>query len=254
MTLATIGLGLNLLVGQPNLPPSTNTNMLVIGQSQQFKQVEPKKDDKKAIEVTKKETPKVEEPKVTVPKAEVYVVQSGDYLELIATKYNVTWQRLFNKNTQLPDPNILSVGQEITIPLPDEVLEERIPPQPVVVAPTQSTASGQVAYRQAPRPATSSGNTYSYGWCTWWVKEKRPDIPNRWGNAGYGWISSARAAGYSTGSIPRAGAIGVQSGHVAYIESVNSDGSVNVSEMGWNYTQGVKNYRSASAASFQYIY
>lgn len=242
--LATLGFSMNLLVGQPNLPPQTNTSIMMLGQNQVTK---PKTDDKRVIEETKVETPKVEEPKATAPIAEVYVVQSGDYLELIATKYNVTWQRLYDKNTALSDPSSIAVGQEITIPLTDEVLESRIAPLAVV---TQTISSSQVV---PVARSTSSGNTYSYGWCTWWVKEKRPDIPSNWGNAGYSWISSARASGYTTSSIPRAGAIGVQPGHVVYVESVDGN-TVNASEMGWNYTQGVLNYRSSPAASFQYIY
>jgi peptidoglycan DL-endopeptidase CwlO len=81
----------------------------------------------------------------------------------------------------------------------------------------------------------------------------RPDIGSYWGNGGYGWLSAARASGYSTGSIPRAGAIGVMTGHVVYVESTDGN-TVNISEMGWNYTSGSVNRRTVSASSFQYIY
>ena len=102
----------------------------------------------------------------------------------------------------------------------------------------------------------TEGNAYGYGYCTWYVKNKRPDIGSYWGNANQ-WYASAQAAGYATGSEPRAGAIGVSfvgsAGHVVYVESV-SGGTVNISEMngaaGWN----VVGTRSTSASEFVYIY
>lgn len=63
-----------------------------------------------------------------------------------------------------------------------------------------------------------------------------------------------RRAGFSTGSAPRAGAIGVKPGHVVYVESV-SGSNVNISEMGWGYRANtVPNYRTVSASEFTYIY
>ena len=84
---------------------------------------------------------------------------------------------------------------------------------------------------------SGAGNGFSYGYCTWWVAHKRP-IPWR-GNA-YQWWWNARAFGFSEGPTPRAGAIMVlgisrtsPQGHVAYVESVNANGSFLVSEMNW---------------------
>jgi surface antigen/peptidoglycan hydrolase CwlO-like protein len=57
-----------------------------------------------------------------------------------------------------------------------------------------------------------------------------------WGNANV-WPSSARAAGIRTGSTPRAGSAGVISagayGHIVWIDAVNGDGTVDVSQ--YNY-------------------
>jgi surface antigen len=60
------------------------------------------------------------------------------------------------------------------------------------------------------------------------------------GDAGQ-WGPNAAAMGFPEGKTPRPGAVMVTwegpIGHVAYVESVNSDGSWNVSEMnykGWN--------------------
>ena len=58
-------------------------------------------------------------------------------------------------------------------------------------------------------------------------------IPSYWGNANM-WPASARRAGFSTGSSPRAGSLGVMSpgayGHIVYVESVNADGTINISQ------------------------
>lgn len=89
-------------------------------------------------------------------------------------------------------------------------------------------------------------NTYYYGYCTWYVANRR-SIPNQWGNAGQ-WFNSAQASGYPTGYEPAPGAIIVTSesgwGHVGYVESV-SDQSITISEMnyaGW----GIVNTREIS--------
>jgi surface antigen len=72
------------------------------------------------------------------------------------------------------------------------------------------------------------------------------------GNA-INWASSAQARGIPTGSSPRAGAIGQSGNHVVYVEKVNGDGTVTVSDM--NYAGlGVVTTRKASASSFIYIY
>jgi len=80
----------------------------------------------------------------------------------------------------------------------------------------------------------------SFGYCTYWVAKKRGNI-DWFGNAAE-WPAGARAAGYKMGKTPVAGAILVTSeggytGHVAFVESVNKDGSFVISEMnyaGWN--------------------
>lgn len=103
---------------------------------------------------------------------------------------------------------------------------------------------------------TVAGNAYGYGYCTWYVKNKRPDVGSYWGNANQ-WYASAQAAGFKTGSEARPGAVGVSfdgpAGHVVYIESVEGN-TVHLTEMngaaGWNVVGG----RTASASEFVYIY
>ena len=131
-----------------------------------------------------------------------------------------------------------------TVPAPVQAVTQAVPAQ---------AASGAPAPQPAPSPAGSSaGNTYYYGYCTFYAKSRRPDLPNNLGNADT-WVARAAAQGIATGSAPRVGAIGQQGMHVVYVESVNGDGTVTVSEMnfqGW----GVTSSRTVPAGTFQYIY
>jgi surface antigen/LysM repeat protein len=116
--------------------------------------------------------------------------------------------------------------------------------QAAVPAPAVSVAASGV-------PAGSFG-TYNMGngwWCTDYVKSKRPDVPI-YGNAGMYWISADQAQGKATGTTPRAGAVAVMAGHVAYVESVNANGTYVVSEMGWMYQAGQFNRRTVSPGAF----
>ena len=96
----------------------------------------------------------------------------------------------------------------------------------------------------------------------WRVGQKTGRFPYYWGNANQ-WPASARATGYSTGSTPRVNSVGVisagQYGHVVWIEAVNGDGTVDVSQ--YNYFNaggpGWGNYSKmrVSAATYDtYIY
>jgi surface antigen len=100
-----------------------------------------------------------------------------------------------------------------------------------------------LAIAQAATPATWSGtgqwpNRFAYGYCTWYVANRR-FVP--WFGNAIAWWPNAGTYGYAEGPAPKVGAIMVTResgyGHVAYVESVNADGSWTVSEMnfaGWN--------------------
>lgn len=107
----------------------------------------------------------------------------------------------------------------------------------------------------------SSANLYTVGQCTYYVFDRvGGTIGSTWGNAS-NWASAAVAAGYTVNNRPSAGAI-LQTtqgafGHVAYVESVGSDGSIRVSEMNYGYGPGVVTSRTISAsqaASYNYIH
>lgn len=187
----------------------------------------------------------VEPPK---PEPVVYTVVKGDNLTKIGTAYNVEWQRLWAKNTQLTHPDLIHVGDKITIPEPSEALEREIPAAVALPATTPGVS---------PRMSYDAANTYDYGYCTWYVKNRRgASIPNGLGDA-HTWQSRAAGMGMAVGNTPKAGAVGTTTrgalGHVVYVESVNDDGTINISEMNAP-TWGKVTYRTASAGEFLYIY
>jgi len=57
---------------------------------------------------------------VPAPTPQIYVVKKGDTLSRIAKKFDLTVAQLIAAN-KLKDPDKLSIGDEITIPLPDTV-------------------------------------------------------------------------------------------------------------------------------------
>lgn len=206
--------------------------------------------DSSRVEVPPSISPVQENEPPEPAKPREYTVKSGDNLSKIAEQEKTTWPRLWNKNTDLKDPDVIHIGQVLIIPVESEVLEDR--PIPVPETPVFSAQRGLAA---VPRGSTS-GNTYSAGYCTWYVKNRRPDLPNNLGNANT-WQSRAAAQGLPTGSTPRAGAVGTTTagdlGHVVYVESVNGDGTITISEMNYRGLYNM-NTRTVSASSFLYIY
>jgi surface antigen len=185
---------------------------------------------------------------IAKPEPIVYTVMPGDNLSKIGTANNVEWQRLWAKNTEIKHPDLIYIGAKLAIPGPSEQLERALP---AVVALTKLTPG------VAPLGSYNANNTYDRGYCTWYVKNRRGvSLPNTLGNANT-WYSRAIANNMAVGTEPRVGAVATTTsgslGHVAYVESVNGDGSITVSEMnyrGWNITS----YRTVNASSFVYIY
>ena len=177
------------------------------------------------------------------------VVQLGDTLTSIAEAHGTTYSRLYDANAQIVDPNQIDIGDEIRIPDTAENLPDRLTAYAAQAA-AYKPATSTVSRTYTSKPINSSSYYVGNGmWCTDYVHSKRPDVAV-YGNAGYNWLSSAQAAGKSTGTTPQPGAVAVTNGHVAYVESVNGDGSYVVSEMGWNYKAGNYNKRTVSPGTF----
>ena len=103
------------------------------------------------------------------------------------------------------------------------------------------------------------GNHFFWGQCTYWAAFRYHQLTGLWvpwlGNAG-DWAYNAPGFGWHVGYTPRVGSIivlapGVQGaggyGHVAIVESINADGSVNTSNFNWGYGDfGVMTYHTFS--------
>lgn len=230
-------------------PLSQGTNQLFVENT-----LSPLKLEVKQTNTTKKDEVKPT-PEATPPPPVEYVVVDGDYLDKIATEHNVSWKRLWDKNLNIENPDVIHVGDKIVIPKEDEQLADRaLPAAPVqAVAATQGSSAPAQTNAVVYRGAVSS-NLYDPGYCTWYVKNRRPDLPNNLGNADT-WYYRAQAQGLPTGTTPRAGAAAQVRGqmHVVYVESVNGDGTIVISEM--NYA-GLYSLRTVTvpASNYWYIY
>lgn len=114
----------------------------------------------------------------------------------------------------------------------------------------QHTTKAQKPVRRA---ENASGNGYEPGQCVWYVKNKRPDLPNNWGNAS-SWLGNAQAQGWPTGSTPVVGSVGWTPTHVVFIEAVNSDGTVTYSDMNGRFVAWEVGSGTKPASYYQYIY
>ena len=189
----------------------------------------------------------------------VVTVKAGDTLSSIADAHDTTYAVLYNANESILNPDVIDVGDEVRIPKQDEELPDRfaeyqaslVIATPAIAAPIVSqTATTYTTSSYTAAPVNSTSYYVGNGmWCTDYVHSKRPDVPI-YDNAGYSWITAAQAEGKATGTTPRAGAVAVMNGHVAYVESVNPDGSYVVSEMGWNYQAGNYNQRTVQPGTF----
>ena len=168
-----------------------------------------------------------------------YTVKAGDTIDSITDKYKADKSKIISFNN-LPANGELTVGQDIVIP--DGQKEITVPkpvaPLGITTRPYESFEStGQTLSGKA-----GSGHSFPYGYCTWYVAQRRY-VP--WGGNAGTWLYHAKAAGYATGRTPRSGAIMVTSeswwGHVAIVEKV-SGSTITVSEMNYR-AWGKKDYR-----------
>lgn len=186
----------------------------------------------------------------------VYTVQSGDTADSLAAKYKADKSRIITYNDA--ELTGLQPGQRIVIP--DGILPANERPGAAGASRSSGSASYSAYYAAS---AAVAGNRYDYGYCTWYAYNRRAElgrpVGSFWGNA-TSWASYARASGYRVNHTPAPGAVLQSSnsyyGHVAVVESVNSDGSVTVSEMnyaGWNIISK-RTISAGQAAGYNYIH
>jgi len=142
------------------------------------------------------------------------------------------------------------------------------PPTPVKYAAATQPAQRTVTVAASPPTPASQIDAidpYAWGNCTWWAYLRRAQvndpIPGSWGNAAT-WAVRAAADGYVVDHHPTPGAI-MQTpdsagglGHVAFVESVDSDGTWHISEMnvlGLNIVDR-RTESAAAAANYNFIH
>lgn len=167
----------------------------------------------------------------------VYVVKDGDSVDSLANKYQANAQAIISFN----DLELGGLSNGLQIVIPDGIVPENERPGYVnpSAAASQGSYNGGYSTINAQIASASAGNRYAFGNCTWYAYERRVQlglpVGSFWGNAAT-WAMYAQAAGYQVNNTPAVGAImqnGGGYGHVAIVESVNSDGSITISEMNY---------------------
>jgi LysM repeat protein len=161
----------------------------------------------------------------------VVTTKASETYESLGVKFSVDPQIIIDFNRLRSDK--LTAGIQLVVP---GGVGGAFPPPPALYQLLARSGTNQpfnshvVGCCLGPYPATG----FPAGWCTWYVATKR-NVTWR-GDAGY-WYANASAQGYPVGPTPKVGSIMVTweswAGHVAYVESVNADGSWVVSEMNW---------------------
>lgn len=184
-----------------------------------------------------------------------YTVKSGDNIDAIASKFKAEKDKIIAFN-ELPANGDIEVGEEIVIPggqgeAPKPVAPPSSSPGSIIDKRQYANSSGgapQIVGR-VPSGKAGTGHRFPYGYCTWYVAQKRY-VP--WGGNAGSWLYNAKAAGYATGKSPRVGAIVVTTenryyGHVAMVEKVSGN-TITISEM--NYIgYGKRSTRTLSVSS-----
>ena len=189
----------------------------------------------------------------------VYTVKGDDTVQSIAEKYGSSAEEIIALN----DLEVSGVTDGTRIVIKGGELPEKERPEYVapVVRPTYNytyTYLGSSSERQNLEVIGyfyNLGGPYGAGQCTQWAwykwQQNGRTVPTNWGNAN-SWAAMAAASGYQVDRTPAAGAI-IQSGsgwygHVGYVEAVNPDGSIVISEM--NYGIPFRAIRSTIPASY----
>lgn len=159
----------------------------------------------------------------------LYTVKDGDTIASVAEKFSIDEDQLIGQNNLYGE--VITSGMQIV--LPDAEIPEPPKPEPT------TTTNNSVDNSNDSNPGisyvkTSTGpNHFPYGWCTWWVAQKRY-VP--WSGNAWQWYGNAQAYGRPEGQAPVPGAVMVTwesgYGHVAYVESASGN-TFTVSEMNY---------------------
>jgi len=189
----------------------------------------------------------------------LHTVKEGDTADTLASLYQASAEQI----TAFNDLEVVGLKPGAKLIIPNGV-------QPAV-SPVRSTSrtsgssSRSSSFSFGGNNVLFAGNRYAYGYCTYYAYNKRAEagrtVGSNWGNATT-WASLARASGYSVDKNPQAGDVFQASGgwggygHVGYVERVNADGSIFVSEMnyaGWNIISS-RTISASQVSAYNYIH
>lgn len=186
-----------------------------------------------------------------------YTVSEGETADSIASKLQTSAEDIIAFNDV--EVKGLPAGAKIIVPNGTKYSA------PVSRSYSSTSSSASTAFSWGGNSTVYSGNRYAYGYCTYYAYNKRAaagrPIGSNWGNATT-WARLAAASGFAVDKTPRAGDVFQTSGgwggygHVGYVESVNADGSITVSEMnyaGWNRVSS-RTIPASSIGQFNYIH
>ena len=108
---------------------------------------------------------------------------------------------------------------------------------PFYCIPKKYTTNAKTTTR-TPQNGSKGLNGYVLNSCTGWVATHRY-VPAGWGDA-TNWRNAALNAGWYVGSEPIVGAIGWVYGHVVYVEKLNGDGTVTISERNYDWHGSIR--------------
>lgn len=187
-------------------------------------------------------------------------VDKGETVKEIASRYDVNEAAIMKYNKLVMATDI-ETGQILIVPNGKREIKER--PRPVVepttlaAVTTEETTSHDNSTNETTEQVTtpvvtpiytqgSTSGTFPWGYCTWYVAQRRPDVS--WMGNAREWFYNAQAQGRATGRVPAVGSILVTDeswwGHVSYVEAVNGD-QVTIAEM--NYAgYGIESRRTIS--------
>lgn len=158
----------------------------------------------------------------------VYTVARGDTPKTLAQKFTADENQIVSTN----DAEISGLTPGDVILIPGGVVQS---------APVAASNYYSTGFAWGGNAPVYSANGYDYGWCTWHAANRRREIgrpiPSNLGNA-ISWYYIAKNMGMPVGDVPQAGAVLWHArlgglGHVAFVESMNPDGSIHVSDMNY---------------------
>lgn len=85
--------------------------------------------------------------------SKVVEVQPGDYLAKIAGDHQTTYQRLYDANLEIKDPDLIYPGNKVRIPHPEEQIASRPLPEDTPAPVAKKSVPAPKAVKSAPKKA-----------------------------------------------------------------------------------------------------